>query len=89
MKRILTYILTIITVVAILDYIGKPEPKYKVNDCVKDQIHGDLRKITHVGVFVYNYCKMKDNECRKGYSMRIKDFNRIMIKNTCKGGLND
>lgn len=84
-KRMLFYIATILLGFALFDYIGKPDPKYKINECAKDQIHNDLRKVTKVGRYIYNYCKIRDNECGRGYSMRIKDFDRIMVKSDCKG----
>ena len=65
-------------------YFRGIQPKYKVDDCVKDQIHGDVRKVTVVRDWVYNYCKMRDNKCsEKKFSMRIKDFDRIMKPTTC------
>lgn len=84
MKRLIRYGITIIVIAVVFDLFKLPEPKYKVNECAKDQIHNDLRKVTNVGKFIYNYCKIRDNKCNKGYSMRIKDFDRIMVPSDCK-----
>ena len=82
MRRILDYIFAIVVICVIfmsIDYFSNTQPQYKVNECTKDQIHGNIRKVVVVKDWVYNYCKMRDNKCsKKKFSMRIKDFDRIM-----------
>ena len=65
------------------DFSG-PSHKFKEGECGQDRIHEDVRKVTKVREFVYYYCKISDNKCIKGYSMRVKDFDRIMKKVDCK-----
>lgn len=79
-----------VLMIALLVYVWKGTQKieiksmFKVNECVTDSIKHETRKVLKVGPYIYNYCKMSDNICVKGYSMRIKDFDRIMIKTECK-----
>lgn len=84
-RRLFYYTIFIILISVSLDYFGKPNPKYEVGDCVVDKIHDDKRKVTNVGRYIYNYCKIRNNKCSDGYSMRIKDFDRIMNKTSCEG----
>lgn len=84
MSKSMFYVILGIMLLIGADFFIKPDPKYKVNECAIDQIHGDTRKITKVKEYIYNYCKLVDNKCDKYYLMRIKDFDRIMEKTNCK-----
>lgn len=70
------------------DYSSKNVPKFKKDQCAKDSIQENTRKVTLVREWVYNYCLIRDNKCsKKQYSMRIKDFDRIMKSVKCPEAL--
>jgi len=84
------FILVITTIAGIaIKYSLPPIPQYRVGECSKDLIHGDVRKIEKVDLYVYNYCKIVDNKCDRKYFMRIKDFDRIMVKIKCPEDKNE
>lgn len=82
--RLTKYLLFIGLGVFLFDYFGRPTPDYKVGECAIDKIHGDKRKVTEVREYIYKYCKIVDNKCNNYYSMRIKDFDRIMERRECQ-----
>ncbi len=59
------------------------KPKYKKGDCVEDLEASRVRKVRLVREYVYNYCLMRDNVCEGEFSMRIRDFDRLMNKTDC------
>ncbi len=80
----LFYVLLWLLLTAIvIKYNLPPEPQYKAGECSKDQIHEDTRKVEEVLPYIYKYCLIVDNECNRKFSMRITDFDRIMIKVKC------
>ena len=81
---ILFFLIAMPTSIGVYNYLKAPIPQYKVGECSKDQIHEDVRKILKVKAYIYYYCKIVDNKCGKRYFMKIKDFDRIMIKAECK-----
>lgn len=87
MNTIFRYIMTISIICGVLmlvDYHRSKKPQFKVGQCAKDSIHEKTRKVTQVRTWVYNYCLMRDNKCsEKQYSMRIKDFDRLMKLTKC------
>ena len=77
-------ILFICGVLVLVDYHRQTKPRFKVGDCVRDSIQNRVRKVRDVGSWVYKYCLMRDNECSdKKYTMRIKDFDRLMQPTAC------
>lgn len=87
MKTITDLISTLLVIMLIalgVDYFRGQTPNFKVGECGKDSIHNKTRKIKVVDSWVYKYCILRDNECsEKIYTMRIKDFDRIMTPIKC------
>lgn len=61
-------------------------PKYKIGECAKDQLLEQIRKIEKVDKFKYEYALFHQptkKYIKPLFFMRIRDFDRIMIKVEC------
>ena len=87
MRTITDLIATITTIALIalcIDYFRGEVPNFKIGECGQDSIHNKTRKVKVVDSWVYKYCILRDNKCSdKIYTMRIKDFDRIMTPIKC------
>lgn len=78
--RLFKLIAALFIMVFVVDYY-RSTPDFNKDECAKDPIHGDVRKITRVRSFIYEY--VLPGSDRK-LMMRIKDFDKIMVSVSCE-----
>lgn len=82
-KLILYYFLISLLLGIIVNKVIKYQPRFKVNQCGKDSIQKYTRKVKSIDTFIYRYCIFKNEKCEGNFNMRLKDFDRLMIKTKC------